>query len=160
MSDATPLPNAKEVRDLVEGLLGRDVEVQTGGAMVDPAAGALVGTYVDRAMALQAVVLLDLPLAAHVGAAIGLVPAHTSAEAAADGVLPPALAENAAEVLNVIASLFNADGAPHLKLDTVHAPGTPLPADVASWALAYVRRTDLDVEVSGYGGGSFSLLVL
>ncbi|MFP3713997.1 hypothetical protein [Puerhibacterium sp. TATVAM-FAB25] len=159
MSDATPLPNAKEVRDLVEGLLGRDVEVQTGGAMVDPA-GALVGTYVDRTRALQAVVLLDLPLAAHVGAAIGLVPAHASAEAAADGVLPPTLAENAAEVLNVIASLFNADGAPHLKLDTVHAPGAPLPADVASWALAYVRRTDLDVEVSGYGRGSFSLLVL
>ena len=32
----TPLPNAKDVRDLLEGLLGRDVDVTTGGAMVDP----------------------------------------------------------------------------------------------------------------------------
>ena len=36
----TPLPNAKDVRDLLEGLLGRDVDVTTGGAMVDPGAAA------------------------------------------------------------------------------------------------------------------------
>lgn len=162
MTGETPLPGAKEVRDLVEGLLGRDVEVLTGGAMVDPAAegGALVGTYVDRGLALRALVLFDLPLAAHVGAAIGLVPARASAEAAETLVLPPALAENAGEVLNVTASLFNADGAPHLRLDTVYLPGEPLPADVASWVLTYVRRTDLDMDVSGYGRGRFSLLVL
>lgn len=160
MSETTPLPTAKDVRELVEGLVGRDVAVETGGAMVDPAAGALVGVYVDRAMRLVALVLLDVPLAAHVGAALGLVPARTAAEAAELGELPATLAENAGEVLNVTASLFNAEGAPHVRLDRVYAPGEPLAADLAPWVLAYVRRTDLTMQVAGYGGGSFSLLVV
>jgi hypothetical protein len=160
MSVETPLPNAKEVRELVEGLVGRDVNVTTGGAMVDPAGGALTGVYVDRRLALVALVLLDVPLAAHIGAALGLVPARTATEAAELGALTPALSENAGEVLNVMASLFNAEGAPHVRLDRIYEPGDPLPADVATWVPAYVRRTDLDMEVAGYGAGGFSLLVV
>lgn len=162
MSAQTPLPTAKDVRELVEGLVGRDVQVATGGAMIDPTSGdgALVGVYVDDRMALTAVVLLDLALAAHVGASLGLVPARSAADAVTEGVLSPALSENAGEVLNVMASLFNAEGAPHVRLDALYEPGHPLPADVATWVPAYVRRTDLDVEVTGYGAGRFSLLVL
>ncbi|MBT0993043.1 hypothetical protein KIN34_01890 [Cellulomonas sp. DKR-3] len=160
MSEATPLPSAKDVRELVEGLVGRDVAVETGGAMVDPAAGALVGVYVDRGLQLVAMVLLDLPLAAHIGAALGLVPARAAAEATELRELPSALAENAGEVLNVTASLFNAEGAPHVRLDRVYQPGEALASDLAPWVLAYVRRTDLTMQVAGYGGGSFSLLVV
>lgn len=160
MSAETPLPSAKDVRELVEGLVGRDVTVATGGAMVDPALGAMTGVYVDRRLALVALVVLDVPLAAHIGASLGLVPARTAAEAAELGELTPALSENAGEVLNVMASLFNAENAPHVRLDRVYQPGEPLPADVATWVPAYVRRTDLDMEVAGYGAGAFSLLVI
>ncbi|MDM7830576.1 hypothetical protein [Cellulomonas edaphi] len=160
MSIPTPLPSAKEVRELIEGLIGRDVNVATGGAMVDPAAGGLTGVYVDRRLALVALVILDVPLAASIGAALGLVPVHVAAEAAELGQLPQALSENAGEVLNVMASLFNLEGAPHVRLDRIYQPGEPLPADVATWVLAYVRRTDLDMEVAGYGSGGFSLLVI
>ena len=59
-----------------------------------------------------------------------------------------------------MASLFNAEGAPHVKLDALYEPRSPLPADVAQWVLAYVRRTDLEMDVAGYGPGSFSLLVI
>ncbi len=162
MSAQTPLPTAKDVRELVEGLVGRDVQVTTGGAMLDPTDGdgTLVGVYVDDRHALAALVLLDLPLAAHIGAALGLVPARVAATAVEESMLTPALSENAGEVLNVMASLFNAEGAPHVKLDVLYEPRHPLPADVAAWVLAYVRRTDLDMEVAGYGAGRFSLLVL
>ena len=162
MSAATPLPPAFAVRELIAGLVGRPIDVITGGAMIDPAAedGALVGVYVDDRLALTALVLLDLPLAAHLGAALGLVPVRVAGLAIDEGILPPALAENAAELLNVIASLFNAEGVPHVKLDRVYEPRAALPADVAQWVLAYVRRTDLDMAVSGYGVGKFSLLVL
>jgi hypothetical protein len=162
MSAQTPLPSALHVRELVEGLVGRDVQVTTGGAMLDPAAedGTLVGVYVDDRRALTAVILLDLPLAAYVGAALGLVPVRVAADAVAEGILPAALSENAGEVLNVMASLFNAEGAPHVKLDVTYEPRDALPADVAAWVLAYVRRTDLDMEIGGYGPGRFSLLVL
>lgn len=162
MSEQTPLPSAKDVRELIEGLVGRDVDVTTGGDMIDPTAGdgALVGVYVDRRLTLTALVLLDVPLAAYVGAALGLVPAAQAAAAAEAGDLSDNLVENAGEVLNVMASLFNAEDAPHVRLDTIYRPLQPLPADVATWVLAYVRRTDLDMEIAGYGKGRFSLLVI
>ncbi|WP_263117830.1 hypothetical protein [Cellulomonas sp. RIT-PI-Y] len=162
MSDATPLPAALEVRELWEGLVGRDVSVTTAGPMVDPVlnGGAQVGVYVDRAMQLSALVLFDLPLAARMGAAIALVPQAAAETAVTEEQLPGSLSENSAEILNVMAALFNVGDAPHLKLDTVYNPREPLPADVARWVLAYVRRLDLEVEVAGYGRGTASVLVL
>jgi hypothetical protein len=161
-TEITPLPTAKDVRDLLEGMLGRDVDVTTGGAMVDPGAGdgAQVGIYVDRHLGLRALVVADLPLAARVGAAIALMPAGAADVAVEEGGLSQALYENAYEILNVTASLFNAEGAPHVKLDACYAPGEALPADVAQWVLAYVRRLDLDVVVKGYGPGRLSVLAL
>ena len=158
----TPLPSAVEVRDMLEGMLGRDVDVVNGGAMVNPAAddGALCGIFVDKHLKLAAMVLLDLPLAAHVGASIALVPVNTALFCIEEGALSQALFDNGAEILNVAGSLFNCPGAPHLKLDRCYAPGDPLPSDVAKWVLAYIRRLDLGVTIKGYGTGKFSALVL
>ena len=158
----TPLPNAMDVRDLLEGMLGRSVDVTTGGAMVNPSAddGALVGIFVDRYLKLAAMVVLDLPLAAYVGASIALVPATGAEFSIEEGALTQSLFDNCAEILNVASSLFNTDGAPHLKLDRCYAPGDPLPSDVARWVLAYVRRLDLGVAIKGYGTGKLSALVL
>lgn len=162
MSEQTPLPAALEVREHWEGLVGRDIQVTTGGPMVDPVlnGGAMVGVYVDRLLALRALVLFDLPLAARMGAAIALVPSTAAETCVAEEQLSAALAENAGEILNVTAALFNVGDAPHLKLDTVYAPREPLPSDVAQWVLAYVRRLDLEVDVTGYGAGSASILVI
>ncbi|WP_448059150.1 hypothetical protein [Cellulomonas hominis] len=162
MSEATPLPVALEVRELLESLLGRDVQVTTGGSMVDPAGegGALLGVYVDKLLRLTAIAVFDLPLAARAGAAIALMPPGSAEAAIEDGMLSPALTENTGEILNITASLFNVGDAPHVKLDAVYAPGDPVPADVAQWVLAYVRRLDLDVTVQGYGPGRLSVLVL
>jgi hypothetical protein len=158
----TPLPTAKDVRDLLEGLLGRDVEVTTGGAMVNPGAagGALVGVYVDARLGLRALVVADLPLAARAGAAIALMPPGGAEVAIEEEQLSPALLENAYEILNITASLFNVDGAPHVRLDRCHAPGEALPGDVAGHVLAYVPRLDLDVVIKGYGAGRLSVLAV
>ncbi|GAA2726590.1 hypothetical protein [Cellulomonas aerilata] len=158
----SPLPGAKDVRDLLEGMLGREVDVRTGGAMVNPGAegGAQIGAYVDKLGALRALVVADLPLAARAGAAIALVPAGGADVAIEESRLSQALFENAYEVLNVMASLFNVGDAPHVKLDGCWAPGEAVPADVAQWVLSYVRRLDLDVDVKGYGPGKLSVLAL
>ncbi len=60
----------------------------------------------------------------------------------------------------MLASLFNAEGAPHLRLYATYAPGEPLPADVATWVPAYVRRNNLAATVKGYGRGLVSVLVI
>ncbi|MEP7765817.1 hypothetical protein [Sanguibacter sp. 25GB23B1] len=159
---ATPLPSALEVREVLEGLLGREVETLTGGAMVDPGApgGALVAEYISDQMQLAALIVMDMPMAARAGAAIALMPSAASESDVDAGEISDVLLENAGEILNVLASLFNAEGAPHLRLNTVHAPGAPIPADVAPWVLAYVARLDLECDVAGYGPGGLSVLVI
>ena len=162
MSGDTPLPTAVEARELLEGLLGRGVEVTLGAAAVDPSApgGAVVGSYVDDRLRLRALVVMDLSLAAHSGAAIALIPAQTARTAVEGRLLTPGLLENAAEILNVAAALFHHDGAPHVRLDATYAPSDTLPADLSPWVLAYVRRLDLDVAIAGYDAGRLSILAL
>ena len=67
--------------------------------------------------------------------------------------------ENLYEVLNVLASLFNAEGLPHVKLHDAFYPGAaPAPSDVRAYACVLGRRLDLVVDIGGYGSGRFSLV--
>ncbi len=158
----TPLPSAQEVRELLEGLVGREFEMLTGGPMVNPAAegGAVVAEYVSDQMKLAALITVDLPLAAGMGSAIALLPPRGVSESIEALELSIPQFENVSEILNVMAALFNHDGAPHLKLTKVHEPGAALPGDVAPWVTAYVARLDLEVSVAGYGEGTMSVIVL
>lgn len=158
----SPLPAALEVRELFEGLLGRDVQAKTGAAPVDPSqgGGAMVGVYVDDTLAMRALVVVDLDLASHAGAAIALIPAATAKACVEDGLISPALYDNTAEILNVAASLFNHDDAPHVRLYAAYAPRERLPVDVAGWVLAFVRRVDVELSIAGYGTGRISVLAL
>lgn len=159
---AVTVPQTKDVRDLLETLLGRDVEVRTGAAMVDPVlhGGAAIGIFTEQGSRLSAIVAMDVAAAAHIGACIGLVPPAGAREAAEEQVLPPALMDNAAEVLNIMRALFNTDTAPHHQLYATYAPGERPPEDVVTWTMAYVPRLDLDVEVQGYGAGRLSVVIV
>jgi hypothetical protein len=154
------LPTVKEVRDLLGDLLGRDITV----AVVDPRGlnannSDMVGTYVDQRLTMHAVAYADFDLAAYVGAALALVPQGGAAAAIEDGDLPQSLSENTAEFLNVLASLFNAEGAVHQRLYSVHPPGKTPPTDVAALAGSLGCRLDLDVTIAGYGGGRLAVAV-
>jgi hypothetical protein len=157
MTATTALPPAKEVRDLLEGLLGRDCDFTDGKRVTG--AGGLVGVYVDDQLGLRAVVAFDLALAAYAGAAIGLMPPGGAQDAVEDGELFALLRDNAAEVLNVMAALFNVGTAPHLRLYGHYAPGEALPADVAAHLAALGGRADWTVAVKGYGKGELSILL-
>ena len=96
-------------------------------------------------------------MAAYCGAAIGLVPPGGAAAAVEDGELFPNLRENACEVLNVMAALFNVGTAPHLKLYSTSAPEEALPGDVAGHLAALGGRVDWTVDIKGYGTGQLSI---
>lgn len=161
MYGVIPLPVAQEVRELVEGLLGRHVDAYSAHQGVDLKQNRenLVGTYVTDAGQVAALVLVDLACAARLGAALGLAPKSAADDAVKKGILPPQLGENTAEVLNVAASLFNHEGAPHLRLDSVYGGDIPVPADVAQWAKAFSPRIDLELDVNGYGSGIWSVVL-
>ena len=157
--NGTPLPAALEVRELLEGLVGRDFDTKTGGPMVDPAKGACVAEYVDDQMQLAAIIAADLGLASAAGSAIGLIPAKEVEASVKYKEMSAAQIENFSEILNVMASLFNVDGAPHLRLTNVTPPGQALAADAQKLLMAYVPRLDVTMEIPGYGGGALSVVV-
>ncbi|MCF6378404.1 hypothetical protein L2K70_12390 [Nocardioides KLBMP 9356] len=152
-------PNAMEVRELLSGLLGRDVEVVLSDAFTgDSSVGSTFAVYVDDQQATRVVAVMDLALSAWAGAAVGLMPAGGASDAIAERDLSPMLKENLAEVLNVMSALVNAEGAPHVRLDAVHHvdswPHPQVLADVATPG----RRLDLQVTVPQYGAGRLSVV--
>lgn len=152
----TPLPTPLAVREMLEMLLGRDVSVESGADK--PSGAVTVGVFVEKSLAVRALIVMDLPLSAACGAALGLIPAAGAAAAVADGVLPPLIADNVQEIINVGGSMLNAEDAPHVVLDAVTFPGSPPPGDVAGLVSAFVPRLDLNVSVAGYGGGILSVV--
>ena len=152
------LPGLMPVRSMLEDLLGREVTVTPA----DPAtAGNLpkmaVALYVDGAGRLNAVLGMDLPLAAYAGAALGLLPPGAAEDSIEEKQLSPMLRENVQELYNILTGLLNKEGGPHLTLYRVVAPGESLPSDAAAHLLALGNRLDVKVEISRYGAGVLAL---
>jgi len=159
----TRLPAAKAVRDLLIATVGREVAFAVDGEELTPDApgGVIVAQYVTDLGRDAALIAVDTGLAAHLGAALALVPPAVSAEAARDGYLSDDLLDNLYEVLNIAGSLFNVGDAPHVRLiealyDTSSAP---LPAAIDRWLRGFVPRVDAACEIHGYGAGRLSVLL-
>ena len=150
---ARTLPAADGVARILTSLLGRAVTARK--VAVAPAKVGLVGVYALAREPAAAVIAFDVGLAAHVGAALALVPPAVAAECARKGKLEDNLRENTAEVLNILCPLVNPAGAPHLGLrEVVTAVADEIKPMVSSPA-----RLELDVQVSGYGGGRLTVAV-
>jgi hypothetical protein len=157
----TPLPSPQQIREMMEMLLGRDVDVETGADMPSARApgGVAVGLFtIDPGGRTAALWVSDLPASAAIGAAIGLLPPAQAAAAVEDG-MNQLVSDNLREAINVSGSMLNEEGAPHVILKDVYLPGDALPSDVAGLVSAYVPRHDLKVSVVGYGAGVLSFIV-
>jgi hypothetical protein len=157
MSAPAPLPNPKDVRDLLESLFGKDVTVSPGEpvSLNDKPA---VAVYVDPTMATTALCLLDISLAAWLAGALALLPQGGLEDAIDEGELSQGHLEAVYEVVNIAASMFNGEGINHSKLYKLHAPGESVPGDIAGLAAAF-NRSDLKGEVAGYGSGNLSIVM-
>ncbi|HEY4631337.1 MAG TPA: hypothetical protein VIG96_08560 [Blastococcus sp.] len=156
----TLLPAAKDVRDLLSGLVGRSVTVSPG-APVTPAPDrpVAVAVYVAPDMSVNALCLMDLGAAAYTGGALALLPPGGCQDAVEeDGELSGMQVEALHEVVNVLSALLNTPGAPHSKLHKLYAPGEDVAGDLVGM-LAGFNRIDLTVEVQGYGKGALSVVL-
>jgi len=154
------LPAAKDVKDMLSGLVGKEVAVFPGVPVTPaPDKPVSVAVYVDPHMAINALCVLDLAASAYTGGALALLPPGGCQDAVEeDGELTELLAEALHEVVNVLSALFNTPGAPHSKLHKLYAAGEPLPGDVEGMLAAF-NRLDLTIEVPGYGKGGLSFVV-
>ena len=154
------LPGPKEVRDLLGDMLDKEIELKPSPPFaVSNYAPATVAVYVDDSLVVRSVIVLDLALSAYAGGALALVPPGAATQAVEDGELSATFTEPLQEVLNIAASLFNAPGAPHVRLYAVHNAGTLAPHDVRARTQVLGRRMDLWVDVAGYGKGRLAVVL-
>jgi len=157
----TNLPPVKLIKDVLDGLLGKDVTTMPGDAMTSTdAAGGVLAIYVDDRNAMKAVAGWDLPAAVRVGAAVGLVPRGGAEDAIDEKYVPANLLENLGEVSNVLASVFQIPGNPHLRLHETYCPVAAAPNDAYDLLFRLGNRIDLKIDVPNYGTGRFALSML
>lgn len=153
------LPTNQSVKELFEGLLGRDVTLSFGRRPdMEARPGPCTAVYVDDKNQLTSVVVMDFPLTAGAGAALGLVPPGGAEAAIEDALLPESLQENANELLNVLAGTINEHSDVHQRLYHVHRPGEVLPADVVPWTLTLTGRLDVTIAPKSYPSGDLSVI--
>lgn len=162
MLPTTVLPTRQSVRETFEMLMGRPVKAGDGDRVtLDLTSGPVsVGTILDDQNRLVAVVAADLPLTVHAGACLGLLPAGGAEDMVAEKELSAAISENFYEVLNVLSSTFNVEGASHVRLGVVHTDPTSMPPLVLITLKSLSRRDDLRIEVGGYGAGNLSVVLV
>src|ERR1041384_4708237 len=120
MSDVSLLPGTLAVRNLFEDLLGREVTVSPGDPLsADEVNTSTIAIFTDTAQQIYAVLGMDLILSANAGAALGLLPAGAAEDSIDEKKLNANLAENVGELCNVLTSLLNKEGSPHIKLHQV-----------------------------------------
>jgi hypothetical protein len=154
------LPAAKDVRDMLSGLVGKEVSVSPGAPVTpEPNRPVTVAIFTAPDMSVNALCVMDLGASAYTAAALALLPPGGAQDAVEeDKELTPLLLEALHEVVNVLSALFNTPGAPHSKLNKLVPDGGDIPGDIAGM-LAGFNRLDLTIEVPGYGKGAMSLVL-
>jgi hypothetical protein len=154
------LPAAKDVKDMLSGLVGKEVSVSPGAPVTpEPNRPVTIAIFTAPDMSVNALCVMDLGASAYTAAALALLPPGGAQDAVEeDKELSPMLLEALHEVVNVLSALFNTPGAPHSKLYKLVPDGEEVPGDIAGM-LAGFNRLDLAVEVTGYGKGSLSLVL-
>jgi hypothetical protein len=153
------LPGRKEIKDLFEGLLGREVAVTDGRPVDIGIPKPVIASYVDDDGHLRAVAVMSFGLAARSGAALALIPKGAVEVAEEDRVLPPNLFDNAYEICNVLAAPFGDAMGSHLRLQEAYPPSEPVPAHLLGLAAQVAAREDVDLDITGYGVSGLSLVV-
>jgi hypothetical protein len=156
--DHSPLPNRHSVRNTIQELIGRDVEL-SDGMPPESKSTNVVAVYVTDKLATSAVAVIDLECAARLGGSLGMVPRMVVDEAIKARELPTTLEENCYEVLNVLAAVFNLPNAPHVRLYQMYGPNAALPSDIAALGGMVGSRMDVQLKIAGYGTGLLSIVV-
>ncbi len=153
------LPSPKQIKDLLEGLLGRDVVIGDGPPVaLDGVPRPMLASYADDSGRLSTVVATDFALTAYTGAALGLVPKGGAQAALEDGALPASLQENTAEVLNVLAAPLGEASGIHQRLTGSFGPQQMAPSNVSVRAATLGSRADFEITIEGYGTGGLSIV--
>ncbi|GAA3871746.1 hypothetical protein GCM10022243_41270 [Saccharothrix violaceirubra] len=153
------LPSVMEIRVLLEDLTGRAVDVSPHDSPGWSGKPPVTAVLVCNDMKVGVVVAFELPLAASLGAVLGLIPVGGAEACVEDGELSKMIEDNLFEVCNVLTAVFNKGGGRHVRLHALHSKPSEVPSDITAQLNALGSRLDLTVQVNGYLPGKFSIVV-
>ena len=151
------MPSAFQVSDCIRRITRRETSAKV---LARPSAAKLLygGTFHGGDKAVNAMCAADLAFAAYTGAALSLIPAEAAQDRVKAGALDEMLAENFAEVLNVLTRIFVVPETERVALLEAVLPPRTVPATLESGgAPATVLRADYEVDIRGYGVGHLAL---
>ena len=153
-------PKPEAISQIISDLLGRDVTVTKGSTLVlERDTPAVVSDYVNDKGEIAAICITDLRLSNALGAALTMVPPSAVETAVQKWQIEEANLENLAEIVNIMARLFNHDDCTHLRWMKTHAVPSKLPDETAELLNKPHARRDYDVAVEEYGTGTLAVLV-
>jgi len=154
----TPLPSRHAVRSVIEGLVGRDVQLNDCD-LIPGKPSNLVAAYVTDNMQVTVAIVVDIECAARLGGALGMLPKAGVEEAILELDMSGLLRDNCYEVLNVLAAVFNVENAPHVRLYGLYGPLGGVPGDVLALTQVIGSRMDLRLDIAGYGEGHLAIVI-
>lgn len=155
---AHPLPTESNYARILGGILGKPAEVKKSSAPYQPKPdGAFsLAVYIDDNGKQTAICLCDVPLTCSMGAMLTMIPPGVAQDAIKTGDIPEMIFDNAKEIFNITASLFNVKGSPHLRLGPVYKVPPVLPTDILALLNKTGERVDFQISVPNYGAGMMS----
>lgn len=109
--------------------------------------------YVTSDETLASFCVVDLSLAAYLGAALAMIPSDIAQEEIDSGELGEDLLDAYYEVANIMAALLCSEGSPHVCLLGIDVAGMPFESAVLTTIKNPGHRIDIQVDVDGYGSG-------
>ena len=163
MSGKTQLPKVSTIVELLSDTLGEKIDVKAVKEVAGkaPATYEVTATFVDADGELVGVCLLNLALAACLGAALVRIPADAALEAAAEKNLSGMLRDTVHEVLNIAAQLFRTTDVRHrIVLGQVYVPGQPVPDSVSAQLKQPKATLKVEVKIPRYTNGMLTFVAL
>lgn len=153
------LMNAMDTKRML-AMLYSDLKVEESGTPAENDANAIYGTYIDDDDVPVSLAVIDRGFAAHLGAALTLIPPGTASDAAATGDFSKEIMDNVREVLNILSRILMDGTSPHLRFAEVRMTRGDLTGPEQAVMDGIAARLDMRMEVPGYGGGLCSLVTL
>jgi hypothetical protein len=154
------LPTPEGFANLAGMLVGKKIKAIKSTAPLAAPMVRGVASYVDAGGNVKFVAVTDVAFIGVIGAALAMIPLPMVTEAIRTGKPSEALVENAYEVLNVAASLFNEVEGTTTHVKVAKLLVGPLEPELAKRLLKPAARLDMVVSVPGYPDAKLAFVAL
>ena len=151
-SSTIPLPTKEKIVEVMESLLGTSIDITEEAA--EPAVeSSFIATFVTDDGNVAALCLCDIDLVGKIGAMLELVPPEDAAQQIEKGELSENILGNFKEAMNVSASLFNQQDAPHVSAGDIVTGKDKLPTPTKKILASHTSTACFKLTIPNYGDG-------